>query len=73
MLQQGQRRLPRRHSAPDAPRGAVPAGRAGDGAPGPGFAAVPRPRRPGGRRGVPARRARGVLALTAFLLSGGEQ
>lgn len=79
MLQQDQRHFLRWHSASNASRGAVPAGRPGDGAPGPGLAAVPRPRRPrafcrpGGRRGAPARRAQRVLALAAFLLSGGEQ
>lgn len=51
MLQQDQRLAPQRLAAPDASRGALPAGRAGDGAAGPGFTAVP---------GVRARRQREV-------------
>lgn len=79
MLQQDQWHFLWWHSASNASCGAVPAGRAGDGASGPGFVAVPRPRqphalwRPGGWRRAPARWAQGVLALTAFLLSGREQ
>lgn len=79
MLQQDQWHLLQRHSACNASRGALPAGRSGDGASGPGFVAVPRPWQPralwwpGSGRRVPARRAQRVLDLTAFLLSGGRQ
>lgn len=79
MLQQVQQHFFQRHSPINASRGAVPAGRAGDGSPGPGFVSVPQPWQSdplwgaGGWSGVPARWAEGVFALAAFLLSGREQ
>lgn len=79
MLQQDQWHFLQWHAPSNASRGAVPAGRAGDGASGPGFITVPRPRQPhafcgpGGQRRIPIRWAQRVLALTAFLLSDQQQ
>lgn len=66
MFQQDQR-----VAVPDAPWDAVPAGRAGDGSSGTGVGTVPPQWQLRGGGGVSVGRARGLVALAAFLLSGG--